>query len=156
MGSHINTFFKGNPYSMDHLFSETCVLSLASSQTGEQLRSKKLYESSPHCMLWHWRSPQDEMQFQGKQKEIGNCTWEVSAGSQSISFGLSLSTNQLTSKRSHGTWQPCRSFIASLQSITALLPWESTPSWWWAMCWKTGQKTLFSIDMSYLLLDNVT
>lgn len=122
MGSHINTFFKGNPYSMDHLFSETCVLSLASSQTGEQLRSKKLYESSPHCMLWHWRSPQDEMQFQGKQKEIGNCTWEVSAGSQSISFGLSLSTNQLTSKRSHGTWQPCRSFIASLQSITALLP----------------------------------
>lgn len=71
MGSHINTFFKGNPYSMDHLFSETCVLSLASSQTGEQLRSKKLYESSPHCMLWHWRSPQDEMQFQGETKGNG-------------------------------------------------------------------------------------
>lgn len=56
---------------MDHLFSETCVLSLASSQTGEQLRSKKLYESSPHCMLWHWRSPQDEMQFQGETKGNG-------------------------------------------------------------------------------------
>lgn len=48
-GSHINTSFKCN--SMDHLFSETCVLSLVSSQTGEWLRSENKIKAQL-TVLW--------------------------------------------------------------------------------------------------------
>lgn len=43
--SHINTFLKGNPDSAGHLFSETLVLLLATSQTREQVRSEKLWKA---------------------------------------------------------------------------------------------------------------
>lgn len=91
--------------------------------------------------------------FKGDNRERGNCTSESPAGSDTPS------TNQLTSKRSHGAWQPGRSLIANLQNLTVVLPWESTPSRQWGLenrpeDWK-GMLS-FAIDVSYLLLDNAT
>lgn len=58
----------------------------------------------------------------------------ISRKSYTVFFGLFPSTYQLISKQSHGNWQPCRSFSASLQSLAVVLPWENTWSWQWVAC----------------------
>lgn len=154
-GSHINTFLQGQTHAAPTDSSvRPRVLSLASSQTAEQREIWKTVRrlTSPRAETLT-SSPGRAEISRGDNRERGNCTSESPAGSDTPS------TNQLTSKRSHGAWQPGRSLIANLQNLTVVLPWESTPSRQWGLenrpeDWK-GMLS-FAIDVSYLLLDNAT
>lgn len=153
-GVHTSTLsFKGNPWRTDSSVRPR-VLSLASSQTAEQREIWKTVRrlTSPRAETLT-SSPGRAEISRGDNRERGNCTSESPAGSDTPS------TNQLTSKRSHGAWQPGRSLIANLQNLTVVLPWESTPSGQWGLenrpeDWKWMLS--FAIDVSYLLLDNAT
>ena len=153
-GSHINTFLQGQP--IRHwptlLRDPRALFGIESnSRTTRDLKN---------CAEAHLAACWDSdilarmsWNFKGDNRECGNCTSESPAGSDTPS------TNQLTSKRSHGAWQPDRSLIANLQNLTVVLPWESTPSRQWRLenrpeDWKWMLS--FAIDVSYLLLDNAT
>lgn len=154
-GSHINTFLQGQTHAAPTDSSvRPRVLSLASSQTAEQREIWKAVRrlTSPRAETLT-SSPGRAEITRGDNRERGNCTSESPAGSDTPS------TNQLTSKRSHGAWQPGRSLIANLQNLTVVLPWEGTPSRQWGLenrpeDWKWMLS--FAIDVSYLLLDNAT
>lgn len=145
---------RANPCGTDRLFCETPRALFGIESNSRTTRDLK------NCAKAHlaacWDSDilaRTSWNFKGDNRERGNCTSESPAGSDTPS------TNQLTSKRSHGAWQPGRSLIANLQNLTVVLPWESTPSRQWGLenrpeDWK-GMLS-FAIDVSYLLLDNAT
>lgn len=108
ISSHINTSFEGSLCIADHLLSETCALFGNKSNR----RTTENYVETRLTTCWH--SLQDRMKFQGNEKALGNCISVYSAGSCVLSFGLSLSTYQLTSQQSQRTRQRSGSFIASL------------------------------------------
>lgn len=137
---------------------QTVATLLATSQTREQLRSEN-YVKSHLSACWDvdillrmsWN-------FKGNNRGWGITSHCTQQEVEFSFFSLSLSSYQLTSKRSHGTWQPCRGFIASFQSLTAVLPRENKLT---VDCAKEKKQEDWNVRLcfflsTYLLLDNVT